>query len=244
MRKDERRRSLMRHGRSPARALQSAPAMTNVEGIFYSFNIDEIPRLRALKETLFADSVHPPGFDPSVLPIHEEQHVRGRRRLDEKPDFDDTIEEEREIYQAKRQARETRLPGQPYVIRRTYIRRLDSKIRLSQFKKDVKSICGGKASFTGDFIYYPGSYREWHTNIFDLPGWRMYMVDVAEEGRSGFRYVSPKTGDVMNVLDRRGQVNFFHLDPNRPLLHCVHSDTIRWSKGFQIPDNWRDLLFQ
>lgn len=211
----------------------------NVDEIFYSFQIEEIPKLRHLKDVLFSDSVVPPDLDPSVLRINEEKHIRGRERLDKIPDFNEVIAEEKEIYQAKK--REIHLPGQPYVIRNTYIRRLDFKSRIQRFRAEVKA--ASKARLTGDFIYYPGSYREWHTNIFDPPGWRMYMVDVAEEGRSGFRYVSPETGQIVNVLDQRGKVNFFHINPERPLLHCVYSSTMRWSKGFLIPDNWREQLF-
>jgi hypothetical protein len=212
----------------------------NVEGVFYSFQIDEIPRLRHLKELLFSDSVVPPELDPAVLPIYEERHVRGRKRLDEIPRLEEVLAEEEEIYRAKKS--EIHLPGQPYVIRYTYVRRLDFKRRLRQFRAEVKA--AARAKLTGDFIYYPGSYREWHTNLFDRPGWRMYMVDVAEEGRSGFRYLSPSTGEIVSVPDRRGKVNFFLINSDRPLLHCVYSETRRWSKGFLIPDGWQERLFR
>ena len=73
-----------------------------------------------------------------------------------------------------------------------------------------------------------------------LAGWRMYIIEVDEPGKSFFRYVDPVSCELKTVWDQSGTINIFQVRPDRPFWHAVKSlDTYRWSKGFIIPDNWR-----
>ncbi len=96
---------------------------------------------------------------------------------------------------------------------------------------------------SGNYLYPPGGFKEWHTNMVSVPGWRMYIVNKTPEGRSFFRYVDPESLKLETVWDQPGDVNIFELRSDLPFWHAVKSiDTYRWSKGFVIPDDWRRTL--
>jgi len=40
------------------------------------------------------------------------------------------------------------------------------------------------ASFRGIYWYPPGGFTEWHTDGNQVRGWRLYLADIDEEGRS------------------------------------------------------------
>jgi len=96
---------------------------------------------------------------------------------------------------------------------------------------------------SGNYLYPPGGFKEWHTNMVSVPGWRMYIVNKSPEGRSFFRYVDPETLQLETIWDQTGMINIFELRPDKPFWHAVKSiDAYRWSKGFVIPDDWRRTL--
>lgn len=85
---------------------------------------------------------------------------------------------------------------------------------------------------SGAYMYPPGAYCGWHTNS-DLPGMRIYFIWVKEDKKSFFRYVDADD-KVMTVWDKKGwNVRSFNIN-HTPLWHCVYSDTIRISFGFNI----------
>ena len=61
----------------------------------------------------------------------------------------------------------------------------------------------------GDQLYPPGSFRDWHTDRFGYAGWVVFLVEVAGPGRSSFRYVDPRTGEMVVVPDRNDTAYFF-----------------------------------
>lgn len=88
----------------------------------------------------------------------------------------------------------------------------------------------------GVFWYPKGGYREWHSNFpynetTDRAGWRMYLVDVEEEGKSGFQYLDDQAC-VVHCADRKGYANIFWLPHDRFFWHAVFSHTNRFSCGF------------
>ena len=114
-------------------------------------------------------------------------------------------------------------------------RRLALRDRLTNF-------FGGQVLESGNFLYPPGGFKEWHTNMDGEPGWRMYVIHKGE-GRSFFRYVCPDTMQIKTIEDEDGQINIFRVGPDLPFWHAVKSvDAHRYSKGFIIPDSWMDTL--
>lgn len=100
----------------------------------------------------------------------------------------------------------------------------------------------GEVLESGNFLYPPGGFKEWHTNMDGEPGWRMYIVH-KDEGLSYFRYVCPDTMQIRTIEDEDGQINIFRVGPDLPFWHAVKSiDAHRYSKGFIIPDSWMDRL--
>ena len=88
----------------------------------------------------------------------------------------------------------------------------------------------------GVFWYPKGGFREWHSNFpyndqTDASGWRIYLVDVAEEGKSGFQHLNSE-GELVHCADRKGYANVFWLPEDRFFWHSVFSHTDRFSCGF------------
>ena len=100
----------------------------------------------------------------------------------------------------------------------------------------------GQVLESGNFLYPPGGFKEWHTNMDGEPGWRMYVIHKGA-GRSFFRYICPKSMVLKTMEDVDGQINIFRVGPDLPFWHAVKSiDAYRYSKGFIIPDSWMDAL--
>lgn len=102
----------------------------------------------------------------------------------------------------------------------------------------------------GVFWYPKGGYREWHSNFpyndhTDRAGWRIYLVDVEEEGMSGFQYLDEK-GKCTHCADKQGYANIFWLPHDRFFWHAVFSHTNRFSCGFHplphLNANMSDML--
>ena len=101
----------------------------------------------------------------------------------------------------------------------------------------------GKVIESGNYLYPPGGFKEWHTNMGSMAGWRMYIVNLSDSGRSFFRYVDPKTLQIKTIWDETGMVNIFEITKNNSFWHAVKSiDAWRWSKGFVIPNHWQQAL--
>ncbi len=112
------------------------------------------------------------------------------------------------------------------------------------FATDVRS--------SGSLWYPPNSYRLWHTNETQ-PGWRMYLVDFdyfepKVEGEAFFRYMNPKTKELVTLEEKPKVVRFFKIEsePSKLFWHCIANTTKsnRWSFGFQISSKWMNKLLQ
>ncbi len=104
--------------------------------------------------------------------------------------------------------------------------------------------------FSGSLWYPPNSYRLWHTNETQ-PGWRMYLVDfdyfeAKVEGEAFFRYMNPKTKELVTLEEKPKVVRFFKIEkePSKLFWHCIANTTKlnRWSFGFQVSSKWMEKL--
>jgi len=125
-----------------------------------------------------------------------------------------------------------------------YFQRKVRMVRLLSefFDADVK--------FSGGLWYPPNSYRLWHTNETQ-PGWRMYIVDydkAPREDRAFFRFMNPKTKELVTLNERPRLVRFFRIASRAEGLfwHCIvnASASHRWSFGFVVPETWQSRLLQ
>jgi predicted ribosomally synthesized peptide with nif11-like leader len=114
----------------------------------------------------------------------------------------------------------------------------------------LEGVFDTEVRFSGSLWYPPSSYRLWHTNETQ-PGWRMYVVDFDAPfddpaHTSFFRYLNPRTGEIVTLREGPGLVRFFRAeqDPARLFWHCIVNPTRRhrWSFGFVVPDDWMRRL--
>lgn len=113
------------------------------------------------------------------------------------------------------------------------------------FQNYFKSIYGNNNKITGFFWYPSGGFREWHTNAYNRYGWRLYLVWVEEENKSGFSFIHPNTKELKYIPDKRGYINMFKVgtSKNTMLWHNVRSDTNRFSIGINVDQNFIDTFF-
>ena len=116
--------------------------------------------------------------------------------------------------------------------------------RIAPLCQSMNRFFGGECPCAGDQFYPPGAFRGWHSDQFGYVGWVVFLVEVAEPGRSSFRYVEPGSGEMVVVPDRNDVAYFFRVSAEEPLFwHGVLcEDTFRWSQGFSIPPDWRSRV--
>jgi hypothetical protein len=125
-----------------------------------------------------------------------------------------------------------------------YDRYLEAKHRMV---RTLEEFFGSEVRFSGSLWYPPSSYRLWHTNETQ-PGWRMYVIDFDEapDGTSFFRYMDPRTEEIVTLDERPRMVRFFKAeqDPGKLFWHCIVNPTQqhRWSFGFVVPDDWMTAI--
>ncbi|MGI2904118.1 Nif11-like leader peptide family natural product precursor [Tolypothrix sp. VBCCA 56010] len=124
-----------------------------------------------------------------------------------------------------------------------------AKVKLLKLLEDYFAT---QVRFSGSLWYPPNSYRLWHTNETQ-PGWRMYLVDfdyfqAKDEGEAFFRYMNPKTKELVTLEEKPKVVRFFKIEkePSKLFWHCIANTTNlnRWSFGFQIYSKWMEKLLQ
>lgn len=106
--------------------------------------------------------------------------------------------------------------------------------------KEVSILMNGFARPSGLYYYPMGGYCGWHTNS-DSPGLRVYLTWAEEGGKSFFRYLDNETGKIVTKYDTKGwSINTFEATSgDKPLWHCVSSDTNRVSIGFTLDnEHW------
>lgn len=86
---------------------------------------------------------------------------------------------------------------------------------------------------SGHFWYPPGGYMGWHTNL-RKPGWRFYITNSEQPGRSFFRYQDPDSAKIVTAVDQEWDFRLFRICPRKPFWHAVYSETNRFSLGYLI----------
>lgn len=136
-----------------------------------------------------------------------------------------------------------------YVEHPLYEDYFQTKVKLLKLLEDFFAI---DVRFSGSLWYPPNSYRLWHTNETQ-PGWRMYLVDFdyfepQDEGEAFFRYMNPKTKELVTLEEKPKVVRFFKIEnePSKLFWHCIANTTKsnRWSFGFQVSGKWMEKLLQ
>ena len=116
--------------------------------------------------------------------------------------------------------------------------------RIGPLRQAMDRFFGCECPCVGDQFYPPGAFRGWHTDRFGYIGWVVFLVQVAQPGKSSFRYMDPASGGVVVVPDRNDVAYFFRTSAEAPLFwHGVLCEgTYRWSQGFLIRPDWRSHI--
>ena len=239
--------------------------MLNVDDLLISYHAWEAPGLARLYELSKQSSVVPEGFHPMTFasPPMQQEYAERRGSLDRPPDEEAALQKELTYSGIRKERRKSRVrqheiasqfyrppptmmrPDERRIAFGTsvlYVQLLQWSRRLGPLTEAVEAYFGRPCTLQGDFYYPRGGFREWHTNKYDAPGWRLYIVDAQEPRKSYFRIKTPSTGEIYTHWDEPGTFNFFRIDPEHLMWHCIGSDTNRWSKGFVVPDDWRDTV--
>lgn len=108
---------------------------------------------------------------------------------------------------------------------------LDNKHR-EKYHKCISLL--GVKKYTNAMVYRPGGIMGWHTNS-NSTGTRIYYTFTA--GDAYFRYVDNNTKDKILSKDNIGwTVREFKITQKDPLWHCVWSEKLRFSFGFNSRD--------
>jgi hypothetical protein len=214
----------------------------------YTFHVDRLRGFGPLWKYVAASSVVPPGFDADEFARHIAQpHLQALAASLDVPPTDEMIRIENDPPLMELRDRSFPDPRVPYLSGK------DGLVNLKTFMTDdsdfrflsshTARIFGQPVTPRGHFLYPPGGFLQWHTNVQHAEGWRMYVIDVDREEESFFRFVDPVTGELVTRWDRKGIVHLFYVGRERPCWHCVKSVSAhRWSRGFLIPDDWNRHL--
>ena len=242
----------------PAAPMSDALAASDsCAGRFFALPFDAIAGFEEVAQTARSLATLPVGLDLEHFARSDEDSDIGRRRnrLRAPPDVERMSFVERRSVGAKkldrlaRRIEATRGKPQPearheWRIGTTNFYFRNPSPRIAPLRRSMEHFFDGECPCVGDQFYPPGSFRGWHTDQFSYVGWAVALVEVAEPGKSSFRYVDPRSGEMVVVPDRNDVAYFFRPSAEEPLFwHGVLcEDTFRWSQGFSIPQDWRSRI--
>ncbi|MCG8671622.1 MAG: hypothetical protein MI867_19610 [Pseudomonadales bacterium] len=214
-----------------------------------SFDIDNLVGFDSLWQEVQARSTIPSEFEPQVFDQHINQlYMRGISQSLEAPPSQEIIDIEFQTENPMayycnhypEPSRDFLSPANGMIRLRKFMNAPEERDELANI---ASNIFQAPVKTRGHFLYPPGGFKEWHTNYNHDQGWRMYIIDVDKDNESYFRYIDPDTGEMKTLWDKKGTVNFFHVDRDKPIWHCIKSESAyRFSRGFLVPDNWRDFI--
>ena len=125
------------------------------------------------------------------------------------------------------------------------MKKFDKEISLSFLPTIIKLVGTHHVSVSGHFLYPPTGYMGWHTN-YKVPCKRLYITYATEDKKSFFRYIDPLSKEVITDYDDKGiTIREFDVTGRPPYLwHCVGSECMRLSFGYQIRLNNLKMNFQ
>lgn len=102
---------------------------------------------------------------------------------------------------------------------------------IKNYIRNAIKILGAERT-TNAIVYPPQSYMGWHTNS-DIPGKRIYYTFSTKS--AVFKYIHPFTKEVLYSKDKIGwNCREFVIDATNPLWHCIYSEGLRFSFGFNV----------
>ena len=106
---------------------------------------------------------------------------------------------------------------------------LEGQSETDALLEEVKGLLQS-SGVTNKLVYPPHSCMRWHTNS-DTQGVRTYYTFSVKAGV--FIYKDQETGEIVEDVDKVGwTVRQFDVNAEKPFWHCVWSDGIRFSFGF------------
>ena len=240
----------------------TAAAPDSSGGRFFAIPFDAIAGFEEVAETARSLATLPVGLDLERFSRADEDSAigRGRRRLLAPPDVKRMSFLERRsagagrLWRHVQRIKAAREAGGPanaveerheWRIGPTNCYFMHPSPRIAPLRRSMDRFFGCECRCLGDQFYPPGAFRPWHTNRWSgYAGWAVFLVEVAQPGKSSFRYVDPRTGEMIVVPDRNDVAYFFHTSAEEPLFwHGVLcEDTSRWSQGFEVPQDWRSRI--
>ncbi len=224
--------------------------MYNYKDIFYSFSLDEVSGFEDIKRAVAELSLIPEGFSNELVYNHtgKDKHARLRESLDSKPNVERDLKREanmnlHKILPILKEGKFTAVKDKEWGLRPGHICFNNAYRRLEKLNDLVNKLFDFQCEVAGDFLYPPNGFRIWHTNKYDLESWFVFFVDTDEERQSFFKFVNPKTGEVITHWDEPLSMNIFRINKSELFWHCIGTlDCNRWSQGFTIPNNWKEKI--
>jgi Nif11 domain len=238
-------------GRAPKAGRRTPPAPASGP-LHHEYRLDELPGLKGVIDQLPHLKIKPPSVDPARFAgTFREEDLRSTSMSPADPAFQAWHEAMMKAHWRDpalgscAPRRDFHLVNlDEHVDHAGYDRYLEAKHRMI---RTLEEFFGSEVRFSGSLWYPPSSYRLWHTNETQ-PGWRMYVIDFDEEpaGTSFFRYMDPRTEEIVTLGERPRMVRFFKAeqDPSKLFWHCIVNPTQRhrWSFGFVVPDDWMTAI--
>lgn len=241
-------------GPDEAGPAETGPAADRCGPLHHEYRLDDLPGLRGVLDQLPHLKIKPPSVDLArFAATFREDDLRSTAMSPADPEF--------QAWHKTMMRAHWRDPalgsGAPrrdfhlvnldeHIAHDGYERYLEAKHRIV---RALEEFFEDEVRFSGSLWYPPSSYRLWHTNETQ-PGWRMYVIDfdappgdpADPAGTSFFRYMDPRTKEIVTLGERPRMVRFFKAeqDPDRLFWHCIVNPTPRhrWSFGFVVPDGW------
>ena len=106
----------------------------------------------------------------------------------------------------------------------------------------IQQIIGEPVSPRGCSKYPVGGGLIWHDNL-ECTGKRLYLSFAAEPDKSFFRYQDWETKEIVTLYDEGvWEAREFKVISEKPMWHCVESETERYSLGFLVGEEGLSLM--
>ncbi len=226
----------------------------NIENVFHSYPLEQLKgfgNIACLSRKL-CTMPQEKVLHEFYSKLKEDQKKEPREELDREPNYQLALKEEAlsvllnksPNFAHNKEGIQKQMPDEDeWLLRRGFLYRSTKKGDIKALQKTVSSFFHQECKCAVNVLYPKGGYRYWHTNKYNANGWVMFLVHTQGTEQSFFRYIHPDTKELVTCYDTPACVNFFHLNANNLLWHCIAADeTNRWSQGFFVPSNWQGYI--